>query len=591
MPTAKQHTLQFGFTEKLSPSMAALICTEVLANNKDKSEDTYVATVDVQKAFDSVFHPSLLRKLFIATEADATWPLFSYLLHNIEVKVRIGPLKSKCVTLNQGVGQGRIPSTSQYKLHLDRLLSTLESSGLGSHIGPFYCGAPTCADDVLLVADSHNELQAQLDIICHYSRQERYMINPTKTTVSVYPSKRSPTPGAQHKWKLCDEEVAPTEHFTHLGINRSAGKLSPEVLINTRLQLARNTRYALMGAGLHGSNGISPAVAWSMYSTYVLPRLIFNMEVLILTQSQIVTLEKFHRATLRSIQGLPERTSSALAYLLLGALPVEAVLHSRVLLLAGKILHQKDSLLFKLGLRQLAVKNFSSKSWFVYATRIAGRYDLPSLHALIDSNISERRWRYLVKSTIQKHWQESLLHDAASKAKSSLRHVHVPSLRLGSIHPVWHYVKCQMRDINRGRIKAKLLGGTYTLQATKARFNASEVDATCQLCQSDPEDTEHFILSCPAHAAVRQSLLPQLQSEVPTNIWKNLASEPAAFTSCILDSNAACHMNLINKDNILNWEFQTRILCYALHTNRSKLLEARATSTASAPDDTGCASP
>ena len=120
------------------------------------------------------------------------------------------------------------------------------------------------------------------------------------------------------------------------------------------------------------------------------------MEVLILTQSQIMTLEKFHRATLRSIQGLPERTSSALAYLLLGALPVEAVLHSRVLLLAGKILHQKDSLLFKLGLRQLAVKNFSSKSWFVYAARIAGRYDLPSLHALIDSNISARRWRYLV---------------------------------------------------------------------------------------------------------------------------------------------------------------------------------------------------
>ena len=74
-----------------------------------------------------------------------------------------------------------------------------------------------------------------------------------------------------------------------MAINRSAGKLSPETLINTRLQLARNTRYSLMGAGHHGFNGISPAVAWSMYSTYVLPRLIFNMEVLILTQSQIVT--------------------------------------------------------------------------------------------------------------------------------------------------------------------------------------------------------------------------------------------------------------------------------------------------------------
>ena len=305
----------------------------------------------------------------------------------------------------------------------------------------------------------------------------------------MYPSKHSLTPGSQHKWKLCNEKVAPTEHFTHLGINRSAGKLSHEVLMNTRLQLARNIRYALMGAGLHGSNGISTAVAWSMYS-----------------------------------------------------------------------------LLFKLGLRQLSVKNFSSKSWFVYAARIAGRYDLPSLHALIDSNISERRWRYLVKSTIQKHWQETLLHDAASKAASGLRHVHVPSLRLGTIHPVWHYVKSQMRDINRGRIKAKR-------------------DST-PVCQSEPEYTEHFILSCPAHAAVRQTLLPQLQSEVPTNIWKNLASEPAAFISCILDLNAACHMHLINKDQ----DTLHTLLC-PTYTNRSKLLEVRATSTASAPDDTGCASP
>ena len=190
--------------------MAALMCTDVLANNKDKSEDTYVATVDVQKAFNSVFHPSLLRKLFIATEADATWPLFSYLLHNIEVKARIGPQKSTCVTLNQGIEQSRIPSTSQYMLHLDWLLSTLESSELGSHIGPFYCGAPTCADDVLLVADSHNELQHNLtSLVTTPDKNAMYTINPTKTTVSLYPNKRSITPGTQHKWKLCDEEVAP----------------------------------------------------------------------------------------------------------------------------------------------------------------------------------------------------------------------------------------------------------------------------------------------------------------------------------------------------------------------------------------------
>ena len=131
-----QHHLQFGFTEKLSPSMAALVCTEVLANNKDRSQDTYVATVDVQKAFDSVWHDSVLRKMFFATDGDTTCPLFAQLMRNISVRVRIGAERSRTVTLHQGVGQGRIPSNEQCKLHLNDLLCTLETSSFGSHIGP-----------------------------------------------------------------------------------------------------------------------------------------------------------------------------------------------------------------------------------------------------------------------------------------------------------------------------------------------------------------------------------------------------------------------------------------------------------------------
>ena len=150
---------------------------------------------------------------------------------------------------------------------------------------------------------------------------------------------------------------------------------------------------------------------------------------------------------------------------------------------------------------------------------------------------------------------------------------------------LWTFLKCPVlltksrnlpkKKKKKKKVIAKLLGGTYIMQATKARFNASEVDATCQLCQS-----EHFIWSCSAHAAVRQTLLPQLQREVPTNIWKNLAKRACCLY--ILHPRLKCRMP---------HEFQTRILCYALHTNRSKLLETRATSTASAPDDTGCASP
>ena len=158
--------------------------------------------------------------------------------------------------------------------------------------------------------------------------------------MTVYPGRRSYIPDTSHVWNLCNEEVTPTDDYTHFApmeIIRSDGKLTPDVLISERLQLARRTRYALMGAWLHGSNGISPVVAWSMYKTHVVPRLLLNLEVIPLTASQVAQLEQFHRTTLRSLQGLPDHTSSAATYLLLGALPIVATLHISILLLFGRI--------------------------------------------------------------------------------------------------------------------------------------------------------------------------------------------------------------------------------------------------------------
>ena len=146
----------------------------------------------------------------------------------------------------------------------------------------------------------------QLSIVSAYSRRERYVINPTKTTITVYPGNNNKSNSNKiSSWKLGSTEIHPTDSFTYLGISRNSEKLSPDELISQRIQLA------LMGAGLHGTNGISPVIAWRMYLTYVLPRLLYNPEVRKLTATQVTRIEQFHRSTLRAIQGLPDRTSSA----------------------------------------------------------------------------------------------------------------------------------------------------------------------------------------------------------------------------------------------------------------------------------------
>jgi hypothetical protein len=41
-------------------------------------------------------------------------------------------------------------------------------------IGTIPCSAPTCADDVSLIADSEKTLQILIDTVVNYSKQENY---------------------------------------------------------------------------------------------------------------------------------------------------------------------------------------------------------------------------------------------------------------------------------------------------------------------------------------------------------------------------------------------------------------------------------
>ena len=62
--TVKQNKLQRGFTKGVSPTNAALILTEAIAESKDTKRPIYATFVDATKAFDVVWHSSMLVKLF-----------------------------------------------------------------------------------------------------------------------------------------------------------------------------------------------------------------------------------------------------------------------------------------------------------------------------------------------------------------------------------------------------------------------------------------------------------------------------------------------------------------------------------------------
>jgi hypothetical protein len=160
-----------------------------------------------------------------------------------------------------------------------------------------------------------------LNVIGRYAKQHHYRIHPMKTKIMQYS-----TTNDEYKWYLDGNEITTKEDAIHLGIRRSE-KNECCKNIEARLENARGTKYALMGSGFHGTNGMDAVTSYKIYHTYVLPRLIYGLEVLPLKKKHVENLEAFHRKSIRYLQSLPQRIATASIYLLVGTIPIETELH------------------------------------------------------------------------------------------------------------------------------------------------------------------------------------------------------------------------------------------------------------------------
>ncbi|MES9903311.1 MAG: reverse transcriptase family protein [Sedimenticola sp.] len=562
-----QSELQFGFTKGLSPSMASLLLSESVIDAKNNQEPLYIATLDSQKAFDVVHHQILLSKLYHQGITGRLWTVISSMYTGLTGKVKWFADVSDDFNILQGVRQGGILSTHFYKTYINNLLLDIESQHLGKHIGTTYVGCPTCADDVLLMSNDSAELQSMLNIADSYAGDHRYLIHPLKSSVV----RRVTNSSWQKKeiitdWVMGNTEITVQRQTTHLGLNRTAANEST-VNVEERIKLARRTLYALMRTGVHGTNGINPKTSYKIYQTYVIPRLLYSTETLTLTTTQIQQLERFHNKTLKNLQSLPVRTATSAVLLLIGALPIEAEIDRRQLSLVYSIIHSKNQKLKNLMDRQLIMKD--KNSFFTSASNTLEKYGLPSMDEI--HHFNKVNWKRTAKSAVESFWTGALTNDA--KNRTTLQHCNTLSLRIGQTHPVWSTVKSNTRDVKCGITKARLLTGTYLLQANKAKFNKYEVDETCPLCRLEAEDVEHMLTRCPALIDSRTSLLQAIQRTIVTrcgqHVWSQI-SKRNTLTSLIIDCTTLVRKQLLPDDRTVLTEVEeiSRKLCQKLHVRR-----------------------
>ena len=124
-----KHTngMQFGFTKGSAPDMATLCITEAIAHAKYNKLPLYIATIDGRTAFDIVQHNQMKMKLFYHGITGSLWIALDDIYSNQSETTRWCGKESRSYLILQGVGQGRIPSSHMYKIHINPLLDMLNT--------------------------------------------------------------------------------------------------------------------------------------------------------------------------------------------------------------------------------------------------------------------------------------------------------------------------------------------------------------------------------------------------------------------------------------------------------------------------------
>ena len=448
-----QSVLQKGFSPGRSSMDAALILSECISEANNSKSPLIVAMLDAQKAFDVVDHDTLLRRLFLDGICGGDWLLLQNMYSDLTSVVKWEGTLSCPFVIRQGVRQGGVLSTAHYKRYNNPLLIQLENKFTGAKIGHIRIPHVTVADDLTLMSHSQTEMQSMVPTSGDFANRTRFVIHPKKSCILTYWDKY-----AQQKstnYLMNGVEMTQVQHSTHLGIQRES---TNKANIAEKISLGRRTAYSLMGAGLHCGNGLKQSVCGKLWTTYVVPRLLYGLEVLNLSRKDISMLEQYQRKALKQIQSLPDKTHSSAVLAMLGILPLECVIHKNMLNLFGRWI-TSDGIEKDIAVRQLATKTVSEQSWFNEVKYLLELYDLPLPSQLLEEVPSKSKWKRMVNkaifSAVEEQWRKEI------RSSTTLKYINPDSIKVGRAHHVWSSVRNNVHDSRRAQLKCRVLTGTY----------------------------------------------------------------------------------------------------------------------------------
>ena len=155
---------QGGFRAKRATSEQIFILKETIQGRKGAKKKTFCCFLDIRKAYDTVFHEGLWKRMLNKGIGGKIWRVVKNLYREVGSCVRLGEENTDWFSLEVGLRQGCILSPILFSIFIDELAKEVKKVG-GARYGEVVLSLLLFADDIVLVAESAKMLQKMLDVV------------------------------------------------------------------------------------------------------------------------------------------------------------------------------------------------------------------------------------------------------------------------------------------------------------------------------------------------------------------------------------------------------------------------------------------
>ena len=271
---------------------------QIVEKTIEKDRKTYMAFVDLEKAYDNVSREKLWKVLYAYGVKGRLLRAIQALYVNGRAKVKVGEMESELFEVYRGVRQGCTLSPWLFNVFIDSVTREARRQFLREvKLSTGDVGLLLFADDMVVMAESVEGLQHNLQVMSDVLSRWELRVNWRKTKVMRIARKRE-----ECEVKIDEEVIEQVDAMKYLGVMISSdGRMEKEV--EARIGGATRVIGGLNDVVLRRKE-LSRSTKLKVVNATVMPTLLYGCETWTLSKQQQLKVQATQMKVLRRIEGV-----------------------------------------------------------------------------------------------------------------------------------------------------------------------------------------------------------------------------------------------------------------------------------------------